>query len=191
MNELNEIEIVKMSNINIIVMKKIQAVSKDRLGKETERMRIEHGRFSGCENAAQVVARANWAFDRFKEKLTDPFEATPFDELKKEMDGYNNLHNIDKKEVEILFIGTPIEKYFRMRNCAFYGCATADEIADRAEEIANKMRCSNGTVSLMGLDALLESFREYAEYFCIDDDALIHSVANKWFMKVLYDNMKK
>lgn len=109
MNELNEIEIVKMSNINIIVMKKIQAVSKQRLGKETERMRIERGRFSGCENAAQVVARANWVFDRLKADLTDPFDPTPFDGLKKEMDGYNNIHHIDKKDFEILSIGTPIE----------------------------------------------------------------------------------
>ena len=172
-------------------MKKIQAVSKDRLGKETERMRIEHGRFSGCENAAQVIAQANWVFDRLKANLTDPFDATPFDELKKEMDGYNNIHHIDKKDFEILSIGTPIEKYFRMRNCAFFGCATADEIADRAEEIANKMRFPNGTVSGMGLNALVESFREYAEYFCIDDNDLINSVSKKWFMKVLYDNMKK
>lgn len=172
-------------------MKKIQAVSKDRLGKETERMRIEHGRFSGSDNAAQVVARANWAFDQLKANLTDPFDATPFDALKKEMDGYNTLHHIDPKEVEILSIGTPIENYFRMRNCVFFGCTTANEIADRAEEIADKMRFPNGTVSYMGIYSLIESFRQYAEYFCIEEDDLINATADRWFMEVVYDNKKK
>lgn len=49
MNELNEIEIVKMSNINNIDMKKIQAVSKERLAKTVNSVRLHKSLIEAAE----------------------------------------------------------------------------------------------------------------------------------------------
>lgn len=55
MNELNEIEDIKMSKINIIDMKSIKPITKERLNEQAERIRrFSDSRFAGCKTLEEL-----------------------------------------------------------------------------------------------------------------------------------------
>lgn len=170
-------------------MKNIKPVTKERLGKAAERIeRIKElsYRFGGCENAEQVVARACHGVTTFIDN-TDIHDTTLYDELMSQMNEYISLYKIDRKEVEALTIGTPIEKYARMRKSVYWDCRTADEIAARANEVFLKMAVREDSgkyyIDDYAEKALYNSFLEYANFLGISKKEMLLSIKGKEMTK--------